>query len=136
MKEKRRFIRFDISLKVNFIIQKKDLKVEKTGITRDISAGGLQLLTEEKLESGNKLVLKVFIPGALNPAHLNGIVLWSKERSTGKGPSYGSGIEFRDVEEDNKNTFLRFLCDLMYKKVGKLSKLDDLRTKVSSKTNK
>jgi len=136
MKEKRRFIRFEISLKVNFIVQKKDLKVERIGITRDISAGGLQLLTEEKLESGNKLALKVFIPGALNPAHLNGIVLWSKELSTSKGPSYGSGIEFGNVEEDNKNTFLRFLCDLMYKKVGKLSELDDLKTKVNSKTNK
>ena len=136
MKEKRRFIRFDISLKVNFIVQKKDLKLERTGITRDISAGGLQLLTEEKLESGNKLMLKVFIPGALNPAHLKGIVLWSKELSTSKGPSYGAGIEFGDVEEDNKNTFLRFLCDLMYKKIGKLSKIDDLKTKADSKANK
>ncbi|MBC8473537.1 MAG: PilZ domain-containing protein [Candidatus Omnitrophica bacterium] len=136
MKEKRRFIRFEISLKVNFIVQKKDLKVEKTGITRDISAGGLQLLTEEKLENGNKLVLKVFIPGALNPAHLNGIVMWSKDLVTDKGPSYGAGIEFDDVEEDNKNTFLRFLCDLMYKKIGKLSELDNLKIKASSKTNK
>lgn len=121
MKEKRRFIRFEIALKVNFIVQKKDLKAERTGITKDVSAGGLQLLTEEKLETGNKLELKVFIPGALNPAHLNGIVLWSKETDTGKGPSCGAGIEFGDVEEDNKNTFLKFLCDLMYKKVGKLS---------------
>ncbi len=136
MKEKRRFIRFDISLKVNFIVQKKDIKLERTGITKDVSAGGLQLLTEEKLENGNKLMLKIFIPGALNPAHLNGIVMWSKEIGTNKGPSYGAGIEFSDVEEDNKNTFLRFLCDLMYKKVGKLSELDSLKIKAPSKANK
>ena len=118
MREKRRFIRFEITLKVNYTAQ-KDSKIEKTGITKDVSAGGMQLLTEEKLETGSKVELKVFIPQALNPAHLKGIVLWSKEIPEGKNLSYGAGIEFADIEEDNKNTFLRFLCALMYRKIGK-----------------
>ncbi|MFH1854218.1 MAG: PilZ domain-containing protein [Candidatus Omnitrophota bacterium] len=118
MREKRKFIRFDISLKVNYTLQREP-KIEKTGITRDVSAGGIQLLTEEKLDVGDKVELKFFIPEALNPAHLGGIVLWSKEVSTAKKPSYSAGIEFRDIEEDNKNTFLKFLCDLMYRKIGK-----------------
>ncbi len=117
MREKRRFIRFDIALKVNYIVQKQT-KLEKTGITKDVSVGGLQLLTEDRLETGNKLELKMTIPNALNPVHLNGIVLWTKEISQGNVPSYSAGIEFGKIEEDNKNTFLRFLCDLMYKKVG------------------
>jgi len=118
MREKRKFIRFYISLKVRYILQREP-KIEKTGITGDVSAGGIQLLTEERLEVGDKLELKFFIPEALNPAHLNGIVLWSKEVSSGKKPTYSAGIEFRDIEEDNKNTFLKFLCDLMYRKIGK-----------------
>ena len=118
MREKRKFIRFYISLKVNYILQKTP-KTEKTGITKDISAGGIQLLTEERLDVGDKLEMKFYIPEALNPAHLAGIVLWTKEISGGKTPSYSSGIEFKDIEEDNKNTFLRFMCDLMYRKTGK-----------------
>lgn len=118
MREKRKFIRFNISLKTTYILQREP-KVEKMGITKDVSAGGVQLLTEEKLNVGDKMGLKFFIPEALNPAHLNGIVLWSKLVSTGTKSSYSAGIEFIDIEEDNKNTFLKFLCDLMYRKIGK-----------------
>ncbi|NQV04428.1 MAG: PilZ domain-containing protein [Candidatus Omnitrophica bacterium] len=118
MREKRRFIRFDIALKVNYTVQ-KDPKTEKTGMTKDISAGGMQFLTEEKIDAGNKLDLKMFIPEALNPAHMNGIALWSKETTTSKGPSYCTGVEFGKIEEDNKTTFLRFLCDMLYKRLEK-----------------
>lgn len=121
MREKRRFIRFVITLKVNYYIQREP-KVEKTGITRDVSVGGMQLLTEEKLETGSRVELRLIIPEALNPAHLAGTVLWSSEIAGEKKPSYAAGIEFGDIEEDNKNTFLRFLCDLMYGKIGKKDK--------------
>lgn len=119
MREKRRFIRFDIALKVTYCIQ-KEIKIEKTGITSDMGVGGIRLLTEEKLETGSRVDLKIFIPEALNPAHLIGIVLWSKESTGAKNPSYIAGIEFGPIEEDNKNTFLKFLCDLMYEKTGKI----------------
>lgn len=119
MREKRRFIRFEISLKVNYTIQKEP-KIEKIGITKDVSAGGIQLLTQERIDIGKKLEFKIFLPEALNPVHLNGIALWSREAASAKEPSFCTGIEFGKIEEDNKNTFLRFLCDLMYKKIGKM----------------
>jgi len=118
MREKRRFIRFDIALKVNYTVQ-KDPKTEKTGMTKDISAGGMQFLTEEKIDVGSRLDLKMFIPEALNPAHMNGIALWSKEARSNERLSYCAGIEFGKIEEDNKTTFLRFLCDMLYEKLGK-----------------
>jgi len=118
MRENRRFIRFDIALKVTYCVQKEP-KFEKTGITSDMSAGGIRLLTEEKLETGSRVGLKIIIPEALNPAHLSGIVLWSEEAGGVKKVSYTAGIEFGSIEEDNKNTFLKFLCDLMYEKTGK-----------------
>jgi c-di-GMP-binding flagellar brake protein YcgR len=117
MREKRRFIRFEISLKVNYTIQKEP-KLEKTGITKDVSAGGIQLLSEDKINVGNKIELKIFIPEALNPVHLSGIALWSHEAAQDKKPCFCTGIEFGKIEEDNKNTFLKFLCDLMYRKIG------------------
>jgi len=115
MREKRRFIRFDIVLKVAYIVQ-KDPKTEKLGTTKNVSAQGMQLLTSDKLEQGDKVDLKIFVPEALNPAHMKGIVMWSKDPELPKSHSYSSGIDFGKVEEDNKNTFLKFLCDLMYAK--------------------
>lgn len=118
MREKRRFIRFEIALKVHYILQKEP-KLEKIAATKDVSAGGMQLLTNEELMPGSKMELKVFIPGALNPVHLQGIAVWSKKLDMEKGSSYSAGIELGKIEEDNKNTFLKFLCDLMYEKMGK-----------------
>lgn len=118
MREKRRFIRFDIALKVAYIVQRNP-KVEKLGATKDISAAGMQLLTGDKLELGDKVDLKIFVPDALNPAHLKGIVVWTKDLEPAGTHSYGIGIDFGKIEEDNKNTFLKFLCDLMYEKIGK-----------------
>ena len=117
MREKRQFIRFNIALKVSYIIH-KDPKVEKIGTTKDVSAQGMQLLTGDKLDVGDKVDLKIFVPEALNPAHMKGIVVWSRESGPAKSHSYSSGICFEKIEEDNKNTFLKFLCDLMYAKIG------------------
>ncbi len=118
MKEKRRFIRFILALKVDYTTQKEP-KILKTGLTKDVSAGGIQLLTKEKLEKGKKIGFKIFIPEASNPVHLNGRVMWSKDSSTDDNLPYTAGIEFGKIEEDNKDTFLRFLCGLMYKKIEK-----------------
>jgi c-di-GMP-binding flagellar brake protein YcgR len=112
MREKRSFIRFDITLKVTYIIRREP-KIEKIGTTRDISAQGMQLLTSEKIKPGDKLDLKIFLPEALNPVHIKGAAVWSKEPEAAKSHSYSSGIDFEKIEEDNKNTFLRFLCSIM-----------------------
>ncbi|MDO8603009.1 MAG: PilZ domain-containing protein [Candidatus Omnitrophota bacterium] len=121
MREKRRFIRFDIALKVSYIIR-KELKAEKTGTTKDISAQGMQLLTEEKMETGDKVDLKIFVPEAPNPVHIRGVVVWSGESGIAKRHCHSSGIDFEKIEEDNKNTFLKFLCNLMYAKTGAIKK--------------
>jgi len=113
MREKRRFIRFETALKVAYIAQEEP-KIEKFGTTIDISAQGIQLLTSHKIKPGDKLDLKIFLPEALNPAHIKGIAIWSKEPDTAKSNLYSAGIDFEKIEEDNKNTFLSFLCGLMY----------------------
>jgi c-di-GMP-binding flagellar brake protein YcgR len=114
MREKRRFIRFEIALKVNYIAE-RDLRIEKKGMTKNINVSGILLSTGEKIPEGTKLDIRLFLPEALNPVHLIGSVMWSRGVSEGKIMSYDSGIAFDKVEEDNKNTFLKFLCDLMNK---------------------
>ena len=121
MREKRRFIRFNIALKVTYIVQKEQ-KIERIGTTRDVSAQGMQLLTSDKLGIGDKIDFKIFVPDALNPSHMKGTIVWSRELEHPKSHSYSAGIDFVKIEEDNKNTFLRFLCNLMYDKTGEKKK--------------
>jgi len=124
MKEKRKLIRFSISLKVEYTVDREP-NIIKKGKSKDISAGGIHLITEERLRTGSKLALKLFIPDALNPVHLNGTVLSSKEIEINRKLSYSENIEFGEIEEDNKNTFLKFLCNLMYGKIGKEKEVEN-----------
>ncbi|MFA5389786.1 MAG: PilZ domain-containing protein [Candidatus Omnitrophota bacterium] len=114
MREKRRFIRFDVILKAAYVIQKEP-KTEKTGVTRDISANGMQLLTGEKLMVGDRIHITLSVPGASNPVHIRAVIVWSRDLAEAvENCLYSAGIDFEKIEEDNKNTFLRFLCSLMY----------------------
>lgn len=116
MREKRRFIRFEAMLKVKYIVQDKETPIERNGITKNLTAEGIQLVTDEPILEGVSIELKVELPGALNPVHIYGSVVWTEESKTEKGSVFNSGIKFIKIEEDNKNTFLKFLCELMYKK--------------------
>jgi hypothetical protein len=58
--------------------------------------------------------LKLDLPGTQNPVHAKGIVVWKKKISLEDRSPYDVGIEFSEIEEDNKNTFLKFFCDHIY----------------------
>ncbi len=115
MKEKRILIRFNISLKVSYIVNREP-RMEKIGTSRDVSAHGIQLLTNDRLVIGDKLDMRISVPEALNPAHIKGTVVWSRESDSPKAYAYSAGVDFDKIEEDNKNTFLKFLCNLMHPK--------------------
>jgi hypothetical protein len=68
---------------------------------------------EKKLPVESEVRIDLKIPNAPNPVHCSGRIIWSV---SAKGPGvYNCGIEFIEIEEDNKNTFLKFLCDAIYK---------------------
>jgi len=46
--------------------------------------------------------------------HAKGKVIWIKQLSLEDDAARDVGIELIEIEEDNKNTFLKFLCDLIY----------------------
>lgn len=86
-----------------------------TTSTKNVSADGLRLETHDKtLKEGDLIELKLNITGAPNPVHAKGKVIWKKKMSLEDAAPFDCGIEFTEIEEDNKNTFLKFLCDLIY----------------------
>jgi hypothetical protein len=111
--ERRRYIRLDTPVNIAYSIPEKN-KVGNA-VAKNISADGLRFETQDKdINAGSSIELKFTIPSAPNPVHAKGKVVWKKKISLEDMAPYDVGIEFTEIEDDNKNTFLKFLCDLIY----------------------
>ncbi|MDD5136075.1 MAG: PilZ domain-containing protein, partial [Candidatus Omnitrophica bacterium] len=82
---------------------------------KDISAEGLRFQTTDKsLKEGDVLEMRLDIHAVANHVHAMGKIMWKKKLSLEDNAPFDVGTEIIDIEEDNKNTFLKFLCDLIY----------------------
>jgi len=110
--ERRKYIRVGAPLAVRAIVGENSVLDLQT---TDISPLGLRFVTgESDINMNDDIELKIEIPGALSPVHAKAKVIWKKKLSTENGAPYNIGCEFTKVEEDNKNTFLKYFCDLLY----------------------
>ena len=115
--ERRRYIRLEAPIDIRYVVEGKD-RVLRT-VTKNISALGTRLSIPEEVGAKTSLEITMDLPNTPNPVHIKGQVVWVKRLSLKDGSSYDIGIEFTKIEEDNKNTFLKFLCDLIYKQSRK-----------------
>ncbi|HEX3345601.1 MAG TPA: PilZ domain-containing protein, partial [Polyangiaceae bacterium] len=81
----RRHQRAPIDVPVEFVAKGSTERV--AGRTRDVSVGGIFILTATPLPFGADLVLHVTMPGEKSPFALAGVVRWSKVGE-------GMGIQF------------------------------------------
>jgi c-di-GMP-binding flagellar brake protein YcgR len=112
IEERRKFIRLEVPVELKYIIEGDSLR--KGDTTKDLSCDGLRFTSKEEIGEGALLELNLNIPNANNPIHIKGKVVWTKKLSLEDGSPFEIGVEFLDIEEDNKNTFLKYLCDLIY----------------------
>jgi len=111
--ERRSFIRLREPISITYTVTGND-KVYKA-VAKDISADGMRFQTnEKKFKEGDALEMKLDIPVIANPIHARGKIIWKKKLSLEDNAPFDIGAEIIDLEEDNKNTFLKFLCDLIY----------------------
>ena len=111
--ERRRYIRLAYPLKIAYTTPKND-RIRSVAI-KNISADGLGFEVRDEGIAENSIVeLKLDITDAINPVHAKARVVWKKRTSLEDGSPSNVGLEFTEIEEDNKNTFLKFLCDLIY----------------------
>jgi len=112
-RERRRYVRLKTPVELSYF-SGNGQKVSKA-ITTNISADGLRFQTEDRdIREGDSLELKLSMTGAANPIHAKAKVVWEKKVSLEDRSPLDVGLEFTDIEEDNKNTFLKNFCDLMY----------------------
>jgi len=115
--ERRRHIRLVTPLNVTYAVAGND-KIVKV-VSKDISAVGVRFETKEKIDKGSIVELTLELPKASNPVHARGKLVWLKRVSLEDGSPYEAGVEFIKIEEDNKNTFLKYLCDTIYNQTEK-----------------
>jgi len=111
--ERRSFIRLREPIKVAYTLEDSD-KIHNV-TAKDISADGLRFETPAKdIKESNLLEMRLDIHNIPNPVHAKAKVMWKKKLSLEDAAPFDVGMEFIEIEEDNKNTFLKFLCDLIY----------------------
>jgi len=112
-KEKRYYIRIDVSVPMALSIKNKGNAEIVRAYAKNISASGIMVELEKKLSIGTDADIDMSAPDALNPIHCSGKVI--RVAASDRPGRYNCGIVFTRIEEDNKNTFLKFLCDTIYR---------------------
>jgi len=112
MQERRKYIRLQVPVEMLYFAEGNPTRREVA--TKDLSCDGLRFLSDEDFEKGSGIEINLIIPKASNPVHVQGKVAWAKRLSLEDSSPYEVGVEFTAIEEDNKNTFLKYLCDLIY----------------------
>ena len=111
--ERRRFIRIEGPIEVSYVSQNSSTIRSITA--KNISADGFRFETHDKdLSESGVIEMTINLPETANPVHTKGRVAWKKKISLEDRAPFDVGIEFIEIEEDNKNTFLKFLCDHIY----------------------
>lgn len=109
--EKRRFVRLSASVDVNYT-KKEAVLEEKSLRTKDISAGGICIISFEPLQESGLLDLKISIPEEASPINAVGRVVWVKEFIIGdisKGKRYDVGVEFIKISGEDRNKINKYV---------------------------
>ena len=102
--EKRKFPRLPLTVKVKYeVLKVSPLRAEETQ-SKDVSAGGICLVVREKINIGALLRLKLSLHGEVNFIIVKGTVVWAEEFSVNDYKAYDCGIEFIDVDPQDKKT--------------------------------
>ena len=111
--ERRRYVRLKTPVTFSYI--SADGSRVDQAVTKNISANGLRFETLDRdLKESDLIEMKLLILGASNPVHTKARVIWKRKLSLEDSSPFDAGVEFTEIEEDNKNTFLKNLCDLIY----------------------
>lgn len=111
--ERRRYVRLETPIDISYTVPETGKVLNAN--TKNISADGMRFETlNSAIKESDLLEIKLVIRDALSPVHAKAKVIWKKKISLEDTAPYDCGLEFTEIEEDNKNTFLKFLCDLIY----------------------
>jgi len=113
MGKKRDFVRLNLNVRVDWkkIIETSDFVGEFPDATRNISAGGLCLSMDERLQIGDKLQLRMKLPSE-KIINAQGRVVWIREfeiNSREYKKTFDTGIEFTEIRDEDREKINKFV---------------------------
>jgi len=113
MKERREFVRLDMNVKVDWrqIFEAPEIRIETTDKTKNISAGGICLVVNEKLKKGDKLNIDMELPSR-KIINARGKIVWINEYEImGRELQrvYDMGIEFTEIRNEERDEINKFV---------------------------
>lgn len=88
-------------------------------VTKNISPVGLRFEISKELKAPEGLDLSLYLPSDDKPIKLKAKVIWQAKTSLEDNAPYDVGVEITEIDDKNKNYFLKYLCDLLYESTYK-----------------
>ena len=88
-------------------------------IAKNISPVGIGFESDGELKETGELEMFLYLPEAETPICLKGKVIWQSKTSLEDNAPYDVGVDIMHIEDKNKNSFLKYLCDFLYKSTYK-----------------
>ncbi|MFA5338796.1 MAG: PilZ domain-containing protein [Candidatus Omnitrophota bacterium] len=104
MSEKRKFMRFDVAVEVEYMVPGNGAPIEGISVTRNLSREGMQITVNSKLVPGTELEIKLRIPEDMAPVYAKGDLVWV-EKSEIKTES-SAGVKFSQMSPFDRNRIL------------------------------
>lgn len=120
--EKRKYIRLDLSTKVNFQIeQKEQVSLDKiSAMSKNLSMKGVCFVYNKKIDPGTVLRLEIFLPDQSQPVHVAGQVRWSAPSSLEcQKNMFDIGVKLLIVEKPDMERFLSYVCEKAFDEAKK-----------------
>jgi hypothetical protein len=113
MGEMRTFPRLSLACDIEYKLSSSQAVTDdkKQGIskTRDISKGGICLITYEPLHKGDILHLKLKLQGIERTIEAVGRVVWTESFEIGNQKGYDNGIEFITIPDEFRGIIEEFI---------------------------
>ena len=119
MKEQRKFVRLNASIKITYRVLKKS-EIPDSVLSRNISAGGISFSIEQRLRKSSKLDLKIEIPDGRNPIRALTEVVWIKAGNfrRGSGMNYFDvGTRFIEIAPFDRNRIHKFVYEQIHRSI-------------------
>lgn len=104
MSEKRKFMRFDVAVEVEYMVPGNGAPIEGISVTRNLSREGMQISVNSKLLAGTELEIKLRIPADAAPVYAKGDLVWV-EKAEAKTES-SAGVKFTQMSPFDRNRIL------------------------------
>ena len=107
---KRNYPRAPLSIRVRYEVPNDP---GKEGFTGTIGGGGIFIETLHPLPEGSDITLDFLLPGKSGQVRVEGLVVWSRPEDDSKGLQPGMGVQFKRVEESDREKILELVMRIL-----------------------